>query len=801
MRTYVLFCMVLLFTHTVSAQVVSIIDHNTLQPVQDAVIHNEDQSYSITADYLGKAIIDSNLSSDSILFISHPSYETYFATTAILNRSDYTVRLRPKIILIDEIVVSANRWEQDKKQIPNRILTISPQDVELSNPQTTADMLGRTGQVFIQKSQLGGGSPMIRGFAANSVLIVVDGIRMNNAIFRSGNLQNVISIDPFSLENTEVLFGPGSVMYGSDALGGVMHFRTNTPGFQNQEKPAVNANSILRYSTADNEKTGHVDFTVSGSKISLFSSVTFSDFDHLRTGNRRTDKFPDYGKRFAFVQRIENRDSVVQNPDYNEQIFSGYHQLNLLNKIRFRLGEESDLTYSLNYSTTSDVPRYDRLIETDDNGQFNSAEWYYGPQKWLSNALNLNIYRKNAMFDQARVTIALQNLREGRSDRDFESDWLRHRREKVNVITANIDLERALDQKNTLFYGLEWLYNDVDSRGEETNIVTGISQPIRPRYPEGGSIYSGTALYISHKWLPNNKISLTSGLRYSFTRLKTLNRDFSNGPEYHKFTDSNGAINGSIGLAWLPSDGWQINAVVSTGFRAPNLDDMAKIFDGSNGIVLVPNTDLKPEYTYNTELGVTKSLEGKLKISATAFFTLLENPLVQEDFIFSGADTIYFDGEYSKTQALVNGGSARIYGGNVQLEMAITPALAMNSSFTVTRGTDSEGGPLRHTTPNFGLLGIRYQQYRFTGAINYQFSGARSYQDLPLSEQQKTDLYTSDGALAWQTLNFSGSYRFSKMLSFTLGVENILDHHYRPYSSGISAPGRNFIAALKCSFR
>jgi hemoglobin/transferrin/lactoferrin receptor protein len=254
-------------------------------------------------------------------------------------------------------------------------------------------------------------------------------------------------------------------------------------------------------------------------------------------------------------------------------------------------------------------------------------------------------------------------------------------------------------------------------------------------------------------------------------------------------------------MAWLPADGWQINAVASTGFRAPNIDDMAKIFDGSNGIVVVPNTELKPEYTYNTEQGVTKSLEDKFKISATLFFTILENPLVQENYTFNSADTIYFDGENSKTQALVNGGSAKIYGGNMQMELAITPELALHSSFTVTRGADSEAGPLRHTTPNFGFLGIRYQQYRFTGEINYQFSGARSYQDLPQSEQQKTHLYTSDGALAWQTLNFSGSYHFSKSLAFTLGVENILDRHYRPYSSGISAPGRNFIAAIKCSLQ
>ena len=84
-------------------------------------------------------------------------------------------------------------------------------DARLRNPQTTADLLGQIGSVFIQKSQMGGGSPMIRGFATNRVLMVADGVRMNNAIYRSGNNQNIISIDPFSLEDAEVIFGPGSI--------------------------------------------------------------------------------------------------------------------------------------------------------------------------------------------------------------------------------------------------------------------------------------------------------------------------------------------------------------------------------------------------------------------------------------------------------------------------------------------------------------------------------------------------------------------------------------------------------------
>ena len=125
---------------------------------------------------------------------------------------------------LQEIVISGNRWCQEIDVIPTKITRLNLEQTNAYNPQTAADMLGLSGEVFIQKSQYGGGSPMIRGFSTNRLLYSVDGVRMNSAIFRSGNLQNVISLDPFAIRETEILFGPGAVSYGSDAIGGVMLF-------------------------------------------------------------------------------------------------------------------------------------------------------------------------------------------------------------------------------------------------------------------------------------------------------------------------------------------------------------------------------------------------------------------------------------------------------------------------------------------------------------------------------------------------------------------------------------------------
>src|SRR5687767_5167273 len=160
---------------------------------------------------------------------------------------------------LEEVSISVNKWEQKINEIPNMITKVNKMQILRNNPQTAADLLGQTGMVFIQKSQLGGGSPMIRGFATNRVLLVVDGVRMNNAIYRSGNLQNIISIDALSTESAEVIFGPGSLIYGSDAIGGVMDFHTLEPRFSKDTQMLVKGSTLGRYSTANKEKTIHAD--------------------------------------------------------------------------------------------------------------------------------------------------------------------------------------------------------------------------------------------------------------------------------------------------------------------------------------------------------------------------------------------------------------------------------------------------------------------------------------------------------------------------------------------------------------
>ena len=232
-----------------------------------------------------------------------------------------------KIDQLEKVIFSVNKWEQKLNEVPNKIMKVDFREARLQNPQTSADLLGMTGSVFIQKSQLGGGSPMIRGFSTNRIMIVVDGVRMNNAIYRSGNLQNVISIDALATEEAEVIFGPGSIIYGSDAIGGVMDFHSLQARYSDTDRWRTNTNAVIRYSTANNERTGHVDFSAGNKQFAYLGSVTHNDFDDLKMGrNGGQDSY----LRQRYAVRIGGKDTVMTNSDPRLQRFTGYSQLNVL---------------------------------------------------------------------------------------------------------------------------------------------------------------------------------------------------------------------------------------------------------------------------------------------------------------------------------------------------------------------------------------------------------------------------------------------------------------------------------------
>jgi len=785
----------------VNAQQITVKDNVTLQPLEFVTIYSLSLNASAMTNINGQADVSGFTNADDIK-IRLVGYQGLQLGFDDLVKADFSIRLEPSQVYLDEVVVSASRTEQESSDIPNKISIIPPGRVKLMNPQTAADLLGSTGGVFIQKSQLGGGSPMIRGFAANRVLIAVDGVRMNNAIFRSGNLQNVISVDPFSVRVTEVVYGPGAVIYGSDAIGGVMNFYTLKPAFSTGEKPLVRTNALMRYATANNEKTGHVDFNIGLKKWAFTTSISYSDFDDLKMGSHGPDEY----LRPEYVETVNGIDSIVPNSDPKVQVPTGFNMLNLMQKVRFKPNENWDINYGFHYSTTSDYPRYDRLIRYKGDN-LRSAQWYYGPQVWMMNNLAVSNVKSTKIYDRFNFSLAHQYFEESRHDRDYQKTTLSNRIENVNVISINVDLEKDLSSNQTVYYGAEMQLNNVGSRGDDEDIETGEHINAASRYPDG-STWSSFSAYGSYLNKISEKFTFQGGLRYN---LVTLDATFDTTFYPLPFTAAHlttGALTGSAGVTYHPGEDWLLKLNFSTGFRAPNIDDVGKVFDSEPGSVIVPNPDLKPEYAYSGELGISKRFNESIEIDISAFYTLLNDAMVRRDFTLNGYDSIIYDGEMSKVQAIQNAASAWVYGVQADVEADLLAGFGLRAHFNYQIGEeeidDGSTAPLRHVAPMYGGLHLTYARNRMQADFYGTFNGEISYNNLAPSERDKAYIYALDGngdpySPSWYTINFKLLYQVTDFMQVNLGLENITDRRYRPYSSGIAAAGRNFIASVRFS--
>jgi hemoglobin/transferrin/lactoferrin receptor protein len=791
------------WTYLSNAQTVTITDQQTGRPLEGVVLISGSPGTSVVTNAEGQSEISSFRDAEEIQ-IRSIGYKTQIVSFHSIQDSGYRIALEISSLYLDQVVVSATRWRQTSGNVPSMIVSILPEAVALLNPQTAADLLGISGKVFIQKSQQGGGSPMIRGFATNRLFYSVDGVRMNTAIFRAGNLQNVINLDPFATGNTEILFGPGSVTYGSDAIGGVMSFQTLIPKLSLTDRQVVSGKAVMRYSSASKEKTGHFDVNIGWKKWAMVTSFSSWDFDNLKQGSHGPD---DYVKGY-YVQRQDSMDVVITQDDPLVQTPSAYSQVNLMQKVHFQPNERWNYEYGFHYSETSPYGRYDRHNRLR-NGLPRYAEWDYGPQVWMMNNLFVNHQGRNAVYDQMTLRLAQQSFEESRIDRSLNDNDRNTQTEHVEAYSVNLDFVRTIRTKHQFFYGFEYVINDIVSKGVLTDISTGIDQTGPTRYPQ--SSWSSLAAYMNSELRVSDRITLQAGLRYNQF---TLDGDFSNNVEFYPFPFTTveinkGALTGGIGGVYRPSESWLIRTSFGTGFRSPNVDDMGKVFDSEPGSVTVPNPELEAEYAYNFDIGISRIFGEMARLDLTGYCIFLQNAMVRRDYQLNGQDSIIYDGTLSRVQAVQNAAVAKVYGVQAGIEITLPAGFVLISDLNYQKGEeeldDGTISPSRHAAPLFGVSRLRYQNRDITLELNVVYQGEKSYEELPQEEQGKDEIYAKDAdgnnySPVWYTLNMVAKYQLNETFSVSSGIENLTDQRYRPYSSGISGAGRNFILSVQCKF-
>jgi len=420
------------------------------------------------------------------------------------------------------------------------------------------------------------------------------------------------------------------------------------------------------------------------------SSFTNSRFGDLRQGNNRLAAYPDFGKRLFYVSTENGVDIIKDNrANVNLQKTTEFDQVDFLQKILYKPSANTEHLLNIQLSNSSNINRYDRLTETS-KGLPIYAEWYYGPQVRNMISYKLNKTKLKGYFQEFTLNTNYQRLEESRINRRYGSNNRDSRQEKVDIIGMNADLLH-IENNDEIHVGLESYYNIVDSKAKRTNIANLTTSAIPTRYSDGPTNMAYQAIYIQHtKYLSKNWV-INDGLRLNLVQ---LNAQFKDTALMHfPFTEAkqnNIALTGNFGIAYNGEKGFRTTFGISSGFRAPNIDDLTKVFDTRTGYVIVPNKNLKPEYTYNAEWTISKSTS-LYSLGASVFYSLFNNALVIDKYTWNGRNTIMYQGVLSDVYATQNKAKANLYGLNVNGRLRIAQGTEFNATYTYTKGTYNDG--------------------------------------------------------------------------------------------------------------
>ena len=754
-----------------------------------------------TTGALGKIRII-ELTEEDIISFYHTSYAPRHFNYKQLERTEFVISLYESILNIQEVVIKANRIESDFKHNPQEVRTISAKRMNDQFIGSSADVLSIDPNVFVQKSQSGGGSPMIRGMSSSRVLILVDGMRLNNAIFRSGNVHNVISLDPLSISDMEISLGPGSVLHGSDALGGTMHINTFDAHYGDSSEALQSL--IYDFGTNNAQLTRRPNFRINygGSNWAAMTNITYSQFSNVRMGaNVSQRSFSSIENYLALCEPMTfgNLDTLRKPSNPLIQPRTAYDQRNLTQKLKFRVSETSEIKLGLYASQLSEVNRYDRYIETK-NGAPRYAYWNYGPQLWSMATVAYEDRTITKVYDRIKWSGAIQGYQESRDSRKYRNPAGRLQTELVKMFQANVDATKKINNKLSISYGADWNINLISSQALHYAANNRDSTwNAQTRYADG-SRWISTAAFANALYNITPDFSLSAGTR--------LNHIYMFAPIRFNAYEEDAvwsfiAPSAAIGATYS-KENFKYFLNLSTGFRAPNVDDASKVFDSQPGSIVIPNENLKEERLYSAEIGMKQLLSKILVLDASLYYSYLDDAMIRAPLNFNGTDSMLYDGEVSQILAVQNLDYAVIWGYQFGIRTELSKTLFWTVHWSHPFGKDSEGNSLRHANPFNATTQLVFRKKKWSATLTGRYNGEMSYDELSFSERSKTHIYAADEngnpySPRWYTAGIMTNYEFNKNILLRVGIENITDVQYRPYSSGIVAPGRAIFIGLRGS--
>jgi iron complex outermembrane receptor protein/hemoglobin/transferrin/lactoferrin receptor protein len=648
-------------------------------------------------------------------------------------------------ILIPEIVITAQRIETDNINRPESISTLSNLDPRLGSATSTPDALSVVPGVWMQQTNLGGGSPFLRGLTGYHTLILIDGIRLNNSTFRSGPNQYLNTIDPLLIDHAEVMKGQGSVPYGSDALGGVVQLFSKSPDF----------------SVSQNKLTGRLY-----GKYMSHGMEKSSRFE-IETNLRNT----------AFIAGATLRDlgDIVAGEGLGTLSPTGYTEKAVDGKIKHRFNTRQLLTGSIQLQRQEDVPLYHQI----ENGNY--SKYQFDPQQRFLSYLRLESFYESPIFSRISYTASYQNSLEKRIKQKTGSTIRDEEEDKVSTFNGSVEVFSRPANNWNISSGIEYYEDFISSVATATDEVSGESQVNRGLYPDG-SRARNFALYTLHS-LNLERFSFTFGGRFNHFQLLVPDETLDD----VKLSPS--ALVGNAGLNYKIAKSLRFAASISSGFRAPNINDVSSL-GVADFRYEIPNYELKPEKSVNVDVGL-KLQSRRYTGNIILFRNQLNDLITNVKSTYNGNDSI----EGVRVYQRKNVDKALIQGIEADGTYSFLPSLRLFGNISYTYGRDlNTDAPLRRIPPLNSRLGLEYiSNKHFSAMIEWAYAGEQSR----LSQGDIDDNRIQEGGTpSWNVVGCSLGYTDS-FFQVNAGIHNIFNEAYRYHGSGIDGRGRSIWISLR----
>ncbi len=673
-----------------------------------------------------------------------------------------------------EVVVIAERQPESVLEVPRATNVVTQRKIEERMPRSTPDALSEELGVVVQKTNMGGGSPIIRGRTGKDILLLIDGQRFNDATFRR-NTQYLNTIDLAAVERLEVVRGPSSVLYGSDAMGGAINVitRRREPTGEN----AINGRLLGRFESANMGRIGHLGLDAEVEGFGFTGGFTAKKFDHLRAGS--------HGDPIGAVD-IDG----VQDP-------TAYDEFDFSFSVTKNLSESSSLDFLHLYSRQNEVPRSDRLIANEKQPVPPDLVRDFDPQilRWYE--LRFRYDDPGRTFAGLEVTATFNNPEERRVRVQTSApDMTIIEEDHSEIPGLRVLANFALEDGHDLTVGTEAYYQTVNSDRKTVDTTSGMVQVNPGRYPDGAK-YGTFGIFVQDHWQVSRRLIWTNGIRYSLNRVDFDLGGITVGPvgPFGEMEETYDDVTFSTSASYEVSPGTFVYGSFAKGFRAPNLDDLAVLGDFSSG-ERVPNVDVEPETVYSPEIGV-KHQSARWGGEGAAAIAFYDN-LLDNRFAFTSGMTDFFQ--------IDNVGRAIIY----TLEGLVSYVTVESDGFSPEHSAyvqaflnygenRTEDEPVSKIPPPQGEIGYRVEAVDGTFFGEAFLAGALE-QDRLSSADMADPRFPIDGTPGWWTFNLRGGYSLNDDLRVSLALENIFDQRYRVHGSGIDAPGFNAVVQIELKF-